>query len=101
MFGKTLEDWLLERSPSVPAPFLPHLLGTGSMESCNAVELGRAGRDALARALERPGRNREAAFALLVGDALLTYACEALAEEDGDVGQGLETLIREMGARFS
>jgi len=101
MLGKTLEDWLAERSPSVPGPFLPLLLETGRMASCDSLTLGRAGGDALVRALARPGRNREAAFALLTADALLTYACEALTEEEGDVGQGLEALIQEMGTRFS
>jgi len=101
MLGKTLEDWLAERSPSVPGSFLPLLLGTGSVGSCDSVTLGKAGGDALARALARPGRNRAAAFALLTADALLTYACEALIEEEGDVGHGLEALIREMGTRFS
>ena len=101
MRWKTLEEWLEGRSPSVPETFLPLLLEAGSVESRTPEELGRVGGDALARALGAPGRNRESAFALLAGDALLTYACEALAEEDGDVGQGLEVLIQELGTRFS
>jgi hypothetical protein len=97
---RTLKDWLEERSPSVPGPFLLHLLEAGSLDPCTAKELGRVGGDALSRALGSPGRNREAAFALLAGDAFLTYACEALTEEDGEVGPCLEGLIQRMGARF-
>lgn len=37
---------------------------------------------ALASAASRPGRVREAAFDLLVADALVTYACEAALESE-------------------
>lgn len=49
----------------------------GTMESL----LGAAG-SALASAASRPGRVREAAFDLLVADALVTYACEAALESE-------------------
>ena len=40
------------------------------------------GREALLFALRHPGRNREAAFALLAADALLTLACEQALDVD-------------------
>lgn len=51
----------------------------------------------MGRALESSGR--EAAFDLLVADALLTYACETAART-GDVRGQLEDLLRLLGARF-
>jgi len=100
MKPRTLKDWLGERRPRVPEPFLPPLLDLGGQSSATAEALGRMGADALSISLARPGRDREAAFTLLAGDAYLTYACEALVEGDGDVGEGLETLIQAMGIRF-
>jgi hypothetical protein len=44
----------------------------------NPLELER-GMQALAAALERPGRIRDGAFALLAADGLLTYAVEVAA----------------------
>ena len=58
------------------------------------------GVEALSRALEKPGRNRETAFELLAADAFLTYACEAVAQE-ADVGAGLEGLLERLGDRFN
>lgn len=49
----------------------------GTMES-----LLTAAGSALASAASRPGRVREAAFDLLVADALVTYACEAALESE-------------------
>jgi hypothetical protein len=100
MSRSTLGGWLAGRVPPVPGPFLPRLLEAGNLALCKSEELGRIGENVLGRALENPGRNRAAAFDLLAGDALLTYACEALAEEDGDVGDGLDALIQRLGTRF-
>jgi hypothetical protein len=99
MRSKTLASWLAERTPDVPAPLLPHLLPSGGQFVASSVELGRRGGEAVSRALKKLGRDREAAFDLLAGDALLTYACEALAER-GDVGAGLEALIQNLEAHF-
>jgi hypothetical protein len=63
-------------------------------------ELRRLGEEALERALAHPGRDRRAAFDLLAGDALITYACELLARED-DPGGRLDGLLKELGGRFS
>ena len=49
----------------------------GTMEAL----LAAAG-SALASAARQPGRVREAAFELLVADALVTYACEAALESE-------------------
>jgi len=99
MSENTLEEWLQGRIPSVPAPFLPRLLegGKGPPEG---VYLSALGMEALSRALEGPGRNRETAFELLAADAFLTYACEAVAQ-GADVRVGLESLLERLGNRFS
>ena len=55
---------------------------------------------ALAWAAKNPGRNREAAFRLLAGDAFLTYACEASLDSK-DTGAVLADLLARLGARFS
>jgi hypothetical protein len=61
--------------------------------------MGR-GEEALRRALETPGRVRAAAYHLLVADAFLTWACEAMARE-ADAGPALESLVRDVGDRLS
>jgi len=100
MCPNSLEDWLGRRVPEAPDTFVPHLLRFGGDEPPSPQCLGVAGAEALARALASPGRNRASAFDLLAGDALLTYACEAQAEEEGDVGEELAAFIRRLGARF-
>jgi hypothetical protein len=55
--------------------------------------------ECLVRALETPGRIREAAFQLLAADAFLTYACEAMVDEE-DCQAGLVDVLRRMGDRF-
>ena len=94
----SFEGWLKARIPGVPSDFLPHLLDHGSTETPTAEGLEAMGEEAIARALKRPGRDREAAFALLTGDAFLTYACEASAEGDGDVGEALMGIINRLGS---
>lgn len=49
---------------------------------------------ALQAAVERPGRNREGAFALLAADALLTRACEEAAQAADPEAQLLAILER-------
>ena len=99
MSEEPLEVWLQSRVPRIPAPFLPHLREDGEGPS-GALELAALGANALGRALERPGRNREAALHLLAADAFFTYACEAVLPE-GDVQAGLERLLERLGDRFS
>ena len=94
----TLEDWLRRRIPPIPAPFLPHLL-EGRGEVFRPLDLESRGVASLAKALGKPGRDREAAFHLLAADAFLTYACEALAHEP-DPRAALETLLGGLGDRF-
>ncbi len=54
-----------------------------------------AGLRALEASLERPGRDREGAWALLAADALLTEACEeAVARAVEDPEERLEALLR-------
>jgi hypothetical protein len=96
----SFEGWLKERMPGVPAEFLPLLLLHGRTQATTAERLTAIGEEAIVRALKRPGRDREAAFALLTGDAFLTYACEASAEDDGDVGEALMGIINRLGSIF-
>ena len=93
-----LEAWLVERTPGVPAPFLPHLVPPATDTPPTSTGLFALGTEAILDAVNRPGRDRGAAFSLLAGDALLTYACEAMAEEGGDLAGALETMIRSLGA---
>lgn len=88
------EDWLKNRVPSVPKAFLPHLLELEGRVGYQS-DLTSMGLRALSRALGESGKNREGAFHLLSADALLTYACEVVAETEGDIRSGLaETLSR-------
>ena len=101
MAPQTLSDWLRERTPEVPSPFLGELLGMDrSRAAVDSLSLTDLGCDAISSALGNLGRQRSAAFDLLVGDALLTYACEAVVQEDADPGAGLEALILRIGTRF-
>ena len=99
MSEKTLEVWLRDRVPRIPPPFLPYLLQYGE-GPLGAMELSARGTEALSRALERPGRNRDAAFHLLAADAFFTYACEAVVQ-GRHVQAGLESLLEHLGDRFS
>lgn len=99
MSRESLERWLLGRTPTVPAPFLPHLLGPDGDVFGGASQLEAMGLAGIHRALGHPGRNREGAFHLLAGDAHLTYACEALAREK-DPGEALRLLLRRVGDHF-
>jgi hypothetical protein len=77
---------LASREPPPPPElleWLPAVRGQGSLIEA----LAAAGRETLSRALERPGRDREAAFLLLTADALTTYACEAAAGAADPVGE--------------
>jgi len=88
-------DWLRERRPPAPealgAAVRGALLEAGAGSPLEALD--RASRARLGVALQRLGRVRESAFALLAADALVTYACEAALEED-DPGAALESLLR-------
>ncbi|MFH1764439.1 MAG: hypothetical protein ABIF09_09630 [Gemmatimonadota bacterium] len=99
MAEESFESWLRGRVPPIPAPFLPHLLERGDGPS-GSMGLADRGTEVLSQALERPGRNREAAYYLLAADAFFTYACEAVARE-GDVRAGLDGLLGLVGDRFS
>ena len=97
MSEEPLVSWLRSRLPPIPEPLLPLLL-EGDEEALveggltATVALAGRGMDHLISALERPGRDRDAAFRLLSADALLTYACEAAAEEE-DARAGLERIM--------
>jgi len=99
MNTETLEQWLRSRTPQIPAPFLPHLLGQEGDTFGGPHQLEFDGAEGILRALTLPGRNRMAAFDLLAGDALLTYACEAMTEEE-DPHTGFELLLKRLGDRF-
>jgi len=92
----TIDDailWLAAREPAVPAALLEHtikVLRSAAIAEASLPELfARSAMRALARAVEL-GDDRAGAADLLVADALLTWACEAAAEEGGDA---LERLV--------
>ena len=88
--------WLETRRPRPPEDLrerLHDVAGGPARERSDLSEtLLSSARGALARALSQPGRVRNAAFDLLVVDALVTYACEA-ALEGSDPDAVLDGLI--------
>lgn len=92
----TIDDavsWVAAREPAVPAALLEHVIkvlrGAKIAEAALPELLARGGMAALDRAVAI-GDDRAAAADLLAADALLTWACEAAAEEGGDA---LERLV--------
>ncbi len=79
-------DWLAARKPSPPER-LSRALGVSALvgegrdgDAQHWLSLAEHGSGRLVEAMERPGRDRAAAFTLLTADALFTYACEAALE---------------------
>ena len=79
----SLMDWVVTRKPPAPDE-LRAWLKIPDGGPVVPERLLRAGLLHLEEAVARPGRDREAAYQLLAGDALITYACEA-ASESSDV----------------
>lgn len=93
----SVDRWLEGRLSAVP-PVLRSWLHRSEGPDTGVMEpLVARGRAALADAVARPGRNRDAAFHLLAADAYLTWACEAAAEE-ADPGDALAALIQSVGS---
>lgn len=75
--GTTGESRAPVRKPVPPDALVDWVRRFGQVEpDVHGPELVEGALRALAAALERPGRHREGAFALLAADALLTWACE-------------------------
>ena len=84
-------SWLDEREPAPPLEMREWL--TVQDRGLTLIDaLTEAGHEALEQAMQRPGRDRHAAFYLLTADALLTYACEAAADDD-DVEEKLRAML--------
>jgi hypothetical protein len=98
MSKETLEAWLNRRTPGIPPAFLPRLL-VDEEGGVSCAALARRGEETLKAALLAPAGDRERAFRLLVADAFLTYACEALASAE-DVEAGLASLLERLGAEL-
>jgi len=81
-----LETWLRARLEGVPESLRARIQEAAASVAASGREaelaslLAEAGAGLLARAKAMPP-SREAALTLLAADALMTYACEALAEE--------------------
>ncbi|MEQ8329059.1 MAG: hypothetical protein RH859_01225 [Longimicrobiales bacterium] len=106
----SLTDWLSERQPAPPPTLARRLAALGAdgvsdgtasdtAEGAGSVRsrLERAGLTALDAARAAPGRERESAWALLMADALLTYAAEAALDED-DPDAALEAMMARAAA---
>jgi hypothetical protein len=91
------QAWLAAREPRPPETMRRRL----EVEAPPGIPLWKAladgGLAALGRARSAPGRVRESAFQLLVGDALLTYACEA-AVEASDPTAALSSILETVGS---
>lgn len=92
-----LIEWLDAREPAPPLE-LQEWLAVPDHGLTVPEALVEGGVEALERAAERPGRDREAAFSLLAADALLTYACEAVADSN-EIEEELRRILRRTGAR--
>lgn len=91
-YGKVPEEGEGGRADGGPPPD-----GTGGGVS---QELGTRGVRALREALERSGRDREAAFRLLAADAFLTWACEAAVELEEEPRPALRQLLDRVAAEW-
>lgn len=89
--------WLRARRPDPPEPVRDAVLKAVEQFDAGGVgvpeRLARTGLAVLADLVAGPSR-REHAAELLAADALLTYACEAAAEEGGDALDAVLTLLR-------
>ena len=74
--------WLVGREPRPPAELSHRLEVISSPGESISETLGTAAGRHLEEALARPGRNRDGALHLLTADAMMTYACEATADEE-------------------
>ncbi len=92
-----VDRWLAARRPASPRE-----LAVVLHEELSAIEeravvtadaMSEVARACLQRARSRSGRTREAAFALLTADALVTYACEVALESD-DPDAALLDIVR-------
>ena len=90
--GSIGAQWLEERTPTPPQELIRHATPYLRTGSPNAVELADAGTAALDDSLREAPGEREAAFQLLVADALLTYACESAVDAD-DCERALEDVL--------
>ncbi len=86
--------------PSAPQDAPPELIKWmerfgGSVGDAEPEALAKEALRALEAALSQPGRNRDAAFALLAADGLMTRAVEQLALA-ADPEAGLRALIESM-----
>ncbi len=90
-------NWLDAREPAPPVE-LEEWLAVPDRGMPLVSALVQGSQEALERATERPGRDRDAAFYLLAADALLTYACEAVAEGD-EVEARLQAILERAGAQ--
>ena len=77
-----LAKWLAEREPAAPEALRRRFEPLDAPGASISEALANLAADHLAEALDRPGQNRAAAFYLLAADALLTYACEAAADQE-------------------
>jgi hypothetical protein len=93
-------DWLEHRSPPAPDGLRKRMVrelgGAGGREAVGvegpATALGAAAMAALTRAMSVGGADRDVAMDLLAADGLLTYACEAAAEEE-DPGLAIDAIL--------
>jgi hypothetical protein len=86
-----VSTWFEGRRPRPPS-HLEHALGSSDALGGLSETLLAMSRVQLDETRRRPGRVRESAFALLMADGLLTYACEAALESE-DAEAALERLL--------
>jgi hypothetical protein len=90
-------DWLATRVPAPPAALAAIIVNSVENVECDRRSLPDHLVDAAVRILNRLGNGRESANDLLAADALITYAIEASAEDQGD----LENASRQIAERIA
>ncbi len=83
--------WLDARLEEAPQVLRPHIVGCLEEDGEAVISLAEWGSRALGTRVEDE-RSRQGAFRLLAADALITYACEAAADEE-DVEAALHEVL--------
>jgi hypothetical protein len=102
----TLEGWLAARGEAAPASLRPRLFAAvAAVQPPDAGSLAdrscRAGETLLAKLLVEGCASRSAAPDLLSADALVTYAFEAAAEDEGESAASIERRAAAAMARIA
>ncbi|MEM7415355.1 MAG: hypothetical protein AAF389_07660 [Gemmatimonadota bacterium] len=91
--------WLDRQRPAPPPELVVAIVrALDDVDPTDPDALSDASRTLLSAARARPGRVRESAFDLLAADALITYACIAMLDDEDPEARWIELIsIGELG----